>query len=305
MLESGPHPFNRVVSLSCSLPLYPFPLSSLPSAAHYVQAEEGEQGKSRQASPGKGGVNRLRLHEERTFLPTTPSPTPAPTSLSNTHPHQSNRPWSANNVVDSLQKDGVKKAATDRALASLVSKGLIHKKEYGKANIFIVSQEGIDLPDADAAAAVDEETRALTARSADLDDSIAGLRGRSAQLGATLSLDEARAEVGRLDAIVAKREAKTAELGDASKLMTSEEKAEVEKAYFVYLSAWKKRKRMVKNVADAIGESSGMKPSQFYEKVGVEDDDAAGVSLDHFPQIDDPTKVKKAAGRRPVKKQKR
>lgn len=198
----------------------------------------------------------------------------------------------------------MKKTATDRALASLVSKGLLHKKEYGKANIFIVSQEGIDLPDADAAAAVDDETRALIARSAELDDTIGRLRGRSAHLGATLSLDEARAKIARLDAIVVKREAKTAELGDGSKLMTSEEKAEVEKAYFVYLSAWKKRKRMVKNIADAIGEGSGMKPSEFYEKVGVEDDNAAGVSLDDFPHIDDPAKVKKAAGRRPFKKQK-
>lgn len=218
---------------------------------------------------------------------------------------RSNRPWSASNVVDSLQREGIKKAAAERALASLVSKGSLHRKEYGRANIFIVSQEGIDLPDADEAAAVDDEIKALTAASAEADERIAALRARSAQLGGTLSVEEATAEVARLDEVIEEKKARREVCGDASNLMSKEDKLKAEAAYFLYLSAWKKRKKMVKNIADAIGESSGMKPSEFYEKVGVEDDEAAGVALADFPQIEDPTKAARKAGvKRPVKRQK-
>lgn len=200
------------------------------------------------------------------------------------------------NIVDSLQRQGVKKTGAERALASLVAQGHVHKKEYGKSNIFILSQDKLELPDVEETAALDEEVKQLTAQTAELDEVIGGLRARMAQLGITLSLDEANAELERLTVVAAEKEGKLARLGDGSSLLTKEDKLKVETKYFAMLSAWKTRKKLVKNIADTIGESSGMKPAEFYEKVGVEVDEDVGVNIADYPQIDNPAKRKRQGG---------
>lgn len=200
------------------------------------------------------------------------------------------------NVVDSLQRQGVKKTGAERALASLVAQGVIQKKEYGKSNIFIISQDKLDLPDAEATAALDEEVKQLTARTTELDEVIGGLRSRVAQLGVTLSLDEAKEELERVTGVAKKNEEKLERLGDGSSLLSKEDKLRVETKYFAMLSAWKTRKKMVKNIADTIGESSGMKPAEFYEEVGVEVDEEQDVNIANYPQIDNPAKRKRQGG---------
>lgn len=200
------------------------------------------------------------------------------------------------NVVDSLQRQGVKKTGAERALASLVSQGVIHKKEYGKSNIFIIAQDKLELPDAEETAALDEEVKQLTARTAELDEALGALRSRVAQLGATLSLEEAKTELERLTYVAKEKEEKLERLGDGSALLSKEDKLRVETKYFAMLSAWKARKKMVKNIADTIGESSGMKPAELYEKFGVEVDEEVGVNIADYPQIDNPAKRKRQRG---------
>lgn len=210
------------------------------------------------------------------------------------------------NIVDSLQKSGLKKTGAERALASLVAKGTVHKKEYGKSNIFILSQGGLELPDAEEAAAVDAEVKELTARVGELGETLGGLRGRVSELQGTLSLDEAVAELERVTAVVAAKEERLSKLGDGSRLLSKEDKLAVEAKYFALLSAWRTRKRLVKNVADAIGESCGMKAKEFYGTVGVETDEDAGVDLAGFPQVENPAKAARPAhgGRPAAKRQK-
>lgn len=200
------------------------------------------------------------------------------------------------NIVDSLQTRGVKKAGTERSLAALVSKGTVTKKEFGKVNLFILAQSQLELPDPEQQKAVDEDIADLSARLSELNDSLSELRGKVAQLNSTLSAEEAREEIQRLDAVVEAKESKLAKLGDGSSLLTKEEKMKVEFAYFTLLSAWKKRKKMAKNIADIIGESSGMKPRAFYDEVGVETDEEVNVNMVDFPDIQNPKKT----ARRPV-----
>lgn len=209
---------------------------------------------------------------------------------------QSNRPFSVQNIVDSLQSRGVKKAGTERALAALVSKGTVAKKEFGKVNVFILAQSQLQLPDPEEQKTVDNEIASLSGQAAELDDTLNGLRGKISELKTTLSVDEAREEIARLDEVIVGKEAKLAKLGDGSALLTKEEKMDVEIAYFKLLSAWKKRKKMVKSIADIIGENSGMKPSTFYDEVGVEVDEDVNVSMADFPDVQNPT----AKARKPV-----
>jgi predicted RNase H-like nuclease (RuvC/YqgF family) len=204
------------------------------------------------------------------------------------------------NIIDALQKHGVKKAAADRSLASLMAKGTVNRKEYGKINVFILAQDKLDLPDPDEIARVDAEIKELTEQIRVYDSELDELRGQVVQLQTVRTVEEARAEIERLDKELAAKEEKLGKLGDGSNLLSKDEKVKVELEYFKLLTAWKKRKRLVRNIADTVGESSGMKPAEFYEKVGVETDEDVNANIADFPNIENPAKK---GSTRPAKRQ--
>lgn len=217
---------------------------------------------------------------------------------------QQNRPFSIQNIVDALQTAGVKKAGAERALASLLAKGTVTKKEYGKINIFLLAQSTILLPDTAEMETVDAEVKDLTAKIHSLDEELAGLNSHVAELQSVRTLSEAIEENKKIDAEIAAKEAKLAMLGDGSALLTKEQKFEVESAYYQLLTAWKKRKKIVKNISDVIGESSGMKTQDFYEEVGVELDEDSHCTMEDFPDIPDPSKPARKEMKRSAKRQK-
>ena len=79
--------------------------------------------------------------------------------------------------MDALQKDGVKKTGTERALASLVSKGSVTQKTYGKIHIFIIAQDKLELPDPEESQRVDAEIKSLTAEAGGLYGKPGEMRG--------------------------------------------------------------------------------------------------------------------------------
>jgi cell division septum initiation protein DivIVA len=203
------------------------------------------------------------------------------------------------NIIDALQKDGVKKAAADRSLASLVAKGIVNKKEYGKINIFILTQDKLDLPDPEEVVRVDAAIKELIEQISEYGSALDDLRGQVGQLQTVRTVQEAKDEVARLNENIASKEAKLEKLGDGSNLLSKEDKAKVELQYFKFLSAWKKRKRMARNIADTVGESSGMKATEFFEKIGVETDEEMNSNITDFPDIQNPLKKSSV---RPTKK---
>jgi 26S proteasome regulatory subunit, ATPase 3, interacting protein len=212
---------------------------------------------------------------------------------------QQNRPFSVQNIVDALQKFGVKKTGVERALAALVAKGVVSKKEYGKMSIFILAQDKLELPDQGETEVTDIEIKDLSGKIQVLGEDISNLREQIARLQSIRTLEEAREELQRLESEISTKEAKLEKVGDGSELIDEEEKLQLETAYFKVFSAWKKRKSMVRNVADLIGESSGMKAKDFYSEVGVETDEDVNIDIAQFPEIKNPCKPI----RNPTKKQ--
>jgi vacuolar-type H+-ATPase subunit I/STV1 len=202
------------------------------------------------------------------------------------------------NIVDALQKSGVKKTGAERALASLVAKGIVSKKEYGKMSIFILAQDKLELPDQDETDLVDGEIKDLTCKIKTLDENISSYRDQVGRLQSVRTLDEAREELKRLEEEIAKKEVKLSKLGDGSNLIGEDEKLILEVAYFNVLSAWKKRKNMVRHVADVIGESSGMKANALYAEIGIETDEEVDVHMSTFPDIPNPSKPARHASKR-------
>lgn len=213
-----------------------------------------------------------------------------------------NRPFSVQNIVDALQKEGVKKTAVERSLASLVEKKTVTKKEYGKAKIFILAQQHIALPDPDEVARLETE---LVAHAKELEDTttrVSAMKERLANLGGQLTTDDAKEKVSALEKQLESKSKKREALGDGSALVTADEKHKLELSYYTMKSLWKKYRRIVKDITDMVGEATGQKAKMLHEEMDLETDEEAGVSPNDFPDIENPAKRRKESQTRPGKK---
>lgn len=208
--------------------------------------------------------------------------------------------------MDALQKEGVKKTAVERALATLVENGQVNKKEYGKAKIFLLAQDKLDLPDAEDMASTDAELRTLSEKLNGLNSAIEEKKGRLAHLKSQYTFEGASERVEKLSDELTTKLARRERLGDGSALMSKEEKLNVEKAYSDMRLLWKKYSSLVKGIVDQISEATGKKRSELYEEIGVETDEDVNVNFAEFPEIGNANKGRRviATGRStPVKRQ--
>lgn len=199
------------------------------------------------------------------------------------------------NIVDALQKHNVKKTAVERSLATLVEKGKVSKKEYGKAKIFIVRQDNIDMPDEQEMVELDTEIKTLSAQLTEVTSRTEKLQDELALLSKEYTLEEARKRDVELTHDLAKMEEKREALGDGSKLISKDDKIKMEQTYFNVRSLWKKYKRIVTDITNQIGEATGKKNAELLEEMGVETDDAVNVNISDFPEIQNPLKAKRPA----------
>lgn len=206
-----------------------------------------------------------------------------------------NRPFSVQNVVDALQKQGVKKTAVERALASLVEQGAVNKKEYGKAKIFLLAQERLDLPDASDLEQLESDLRSLSEQLAATKERVAALRTTASSLRAQPTLREARARADAAKEKLEEQRSKRERLGDGSSLISRDEKLALDKAYYDKRALWKKYRGIVKGVVEQVAEASGRKPAELKEEMGYEADEDVDVAFADFPDIANPMKTKRGA----------
>mmetsp|Transcript_6393 Transcript_6393/g.19333 ORF Transcript_6393/g.19333 Transcript_6393/m.19333 type:complete len:237 (-) Transcript_6393:2974-3684(-) len=202
-----------------------------------------------------------------------------------TYMSRQNRPFSLQQVVDALQSSGLKKTGCERALMSLVEKEKVTMKEFGKAKIFLCRQENIDMPSEDEMKKLDEDVRTATEELEQLDEQFVELAESVNKLKSTMSIEEARAKSDELNRDIAAFEEKLASFGPHRKQVTQEEKDAIESLYTRMRDEWRKRQRMAKDIVNMISEGLGKKPSELNEEMGIETDEAAGVSMDEMPVL--------------------
>lgn len=222
-----------------------------------------------------------------------PSALPLSILLTTNSTSQENRPFSVQNIVDALQKEGVKKTAVERALANLVEKELVTKKEYGKAKIFLLSQAQLDLPDPDDAKAIDEDLRKHTDDLSAVNSRVSDLRQRVNALSSQYTLEEAREKLDQGKEQLASKKEKLEKLGDPANLMSKEDKLSAEKTYYENRQLWKKYKKLIKSVVDQVGEATGRKTQDLHDEIGIETDQDVSVDITSFPDIPNPLKAKR------------
>lgn len=187
----------------------------------------------------------------------------------------------------------MKKTAVERSLASLVEDGLVNKKEYGKAKIFLLRQDTLDLPDDIESASTDAQLHDLTSQLQTLSQELSQKRERIAHLKSQYTLDDAMQRLTKLREDLETKQERRQRLGDGSALMSKQDKLQLDMGYFRVRAAWKKYLKLVRDIVDQIAEASGKKRGELYEEIGIETDEDANVNLMDMPEIDNPMKPKR------------
>ncbi|XP_075521156.1 homologous-pairing protein 2 homolog [Primulina tabacum] len=199
--------------------------------------------------------------------------------------NEQNKPLNAQNVADSLQKFNLKKAAIQKALDSLADGGKISFKEYGKQKIYLARQDQFDIPNNDELNQMKEENAKLQEQLTEQKKAVAEVEGEIKVLQSNLTTEEIQAKKAKLVNEVNQMEEKLIKLRQGVTLVSPEERQHVEKNYTDMINQWRRRKRMFKDVWDAITENSPKNLKEFKDELGIEYDEDVGVSLQSFGEI--------------------
>ncbi|KAK9114890.1 hypothetical protein Syun_021687 [Stephania yunnanensis] len=213
-----------------------------------------------------------------------------------------NRPLNSQNVADALQKYNLKKTAVQKALDALSDSGKISFKEYGKQRIYIARQDQFDIPNT-------EELDRMKKENLKLQEDLRRTRERLMNwfrefkkknvqhdchhtfvteiraLQTNLTMEQIRAKEAKLRTEVEEMEEKLKALRDGVTLVRPEDRKAVEHFYQESITQWRRRKRMFKDVWDAITENSPKNLKEFKEELGIEYDEDVGASLQSFSEL--------------------
>ncbi|XP_058193952.1 homologous-pairing protein 2 homolog [Rhododendron vialii] len=196
--------------------------------------------------------------------------------------NEQNRPLNSQNVADSLQKFNLKKAAVQKALDTLADSGRISFKEYGKQKIYLARQDQFDIPNSEELNQMKDENTKLQEKLSEQRRAISEVEGEIKALQSNLTLEQILAKEASLRKQVEEMEDKLTKMRGGVTLVSPEERKAVEAMYTDTISQWRRRKRMFKDVWDAITENSPKNLKDFKEELGIEYDEDVGVSLQSF-----------------------
>ncbi|KAJ1800199.1 PSMC3 interacting protein [Coemansia sp. RSA 2399] len=159
---------------------------------------------------------------------------------------KANRPYSGNDISSQLHgKVSVPQAK--KLLNDLAEKGKIQRKDNGKQQVFYANQFEIDVPSVEEAEEEEEKIKVLQEQTEKL------------KSGIKLKENDARLENLR-----------------SGEVISPEEKKKIETEHTTMIKHWKARKRMFKNVSDAIAEGYPGKLKDLFEELGIETDEDVG-----------------------------
>lgn len=199
--------------------------------------------------------------------------------------NEQNRPLNSQNAADSLQKFNLKKAAVQKALDSLADSGKISFKEYGKQKIYMARQDQFNIPNTEELNQMKEENSKLQEQLAERKKAIAEVEAEIKALQSNMTLEEIQSRHIQLGHEAKQMEEKLIKLRQGITLVSAEQRQAVEKMYTDMMNQWRRRKRMFKEVWDAITENSPKNLKEFKEELGLEYDEDVGVSLQSFDDL--------------------
>lgn len=208
---------------------------------------------------------------------------------------EQNRPLNSQNVADALQKYNLKKTAVQKALDTLSDNGQISFKEYGKQKIYLARQDKFKIPNKEELDQMKEDISNLQDALGIQKKAIAEVEAEIKALQSNLTLDEIQTKEVELLSEVEEMGSKLSKLCNGIVLVKPEDKKLIEGTYIEKINHWRKRKRMFKELWDAITENSLKDLKEFKEELGLEYDEDVGVSLQTYSELVNHSKKRKIA----------
>ncbi|KAM0961376.1 hypothetical protein ACFX15_020215 [Malus domestica] len=199
--------------------------------------------------------------------------------------NEQNRPLNSQNVADALQKFNLKKAAIQKALDTLADNGKISFKEYGKQKIYLARQDQFDIPNSEELTRMKQENEKLQEQLGEQKRAISEVEGEIKTLQSHLTLEQIRDKEAKLRKEVNEMEDRLEKLRGGVTLVKPEDRKAVEQMVSEKVSQWRKRRRMFKDLWDAITENSPKDVKEFKEELGIDYDEDVGVSLQSFRDL--------------------
>lgn len=194
-----------------------------------------------------------------------------------------NRPFSVNDILQSLGKDHGK-AAVQKALDKLVAQNKAKQKTYGKQNIFCVAQD--DTNPKETEKYLKSLNQEIEAASAELKTVENQLRIRTSELKSlviAMTFEEAQSKLKALTEEVANLRSRLEEVTQTKKQSISEaEGRKIDSEHEKLLKEYRNRKGMCMEMLNTILEAYPKTKKHLLEEIGVETDDDAGFCLKLF-----------------------
>ncbi|GMH39647.1 hypothetical protein BSKO_07545 [Bryopsis sp. KO-2023] len=198
---------------------------------------------------------------------------------------QQNKPFSTQLVTDFVAQFGIKKTQVQKTLDSLSEAGKIRVKEFGKTKIYLAVQEGLVVltkEEKDSQRANLEKQKQESKVNA---EALLKLESELNALRTTLTMDEIDAQLTAHKAKIQTLERKVQSLKETATLVTDEEKEKVQKDLDNFLSQWRKRKGVFKEIWSTMSDGLDRKTSEVFEEIGVDTDEACGVSFEELTRL--------------------
>lgn len=188
-----------------------------------------------------------------------------------------NRPFSVNDVVSGLQRQGVGKSAAEKSLDKLAGENKIVVKLNGKQKIYCVAQPDSTAADQTEVLAIDEELLKTNEAVREAERKYKQSEAELKSLQGTYSLDEAERKVTELEATVAELRRRLDRTTKTSGDVSEKDRALVKKDYERFTKEYRKRKRMCVDILDSILENCPKPKKALFEEIGIETDESVGM----------------------------
>ncbi|XP_050440870.1 homologous-pairing protein 2 homolog [Adelges cooleyi] len=188
-----------------------------------------------------------------------------------------NRPYSANDVFSSLQRQNIGKSAVDKALDQLVKDNKVFVKLYGKQKVYCVMQPDVTLDDQKEMDKIDEEILKTNEALRDVEQKYKISEIEVKTLGSTYSTKEAEGMVAELEKSVSDLKRKLEELSKNNVKMSEKDKERVKSDYEKITKEYRKRKRICVDILDSILENCPKTKKALFEEIGIETDESVGM----------------------------
>ncbi|KAJ2618473.1 hypothetical protein GGF44_005764, partial [Coemansia sp. RSA 1694] len=177
-----------------------------------------------------------------------------------------NRPYSANDISSQLH-GLVSPVQAKKVLNSLADEGKVQRKDNGKQQIFFAIQASIDVPSVEEAEEEEDLIKERGERIDKLKDENRALASRLQGLTSALTDDQIRERIAKLAHEIKGNEERLAQLRSGEVISPADRK-KIETEHAAMLKLWSSRKRIFKNISDAIAEGYPGKLKDLFEELG-------------------------------------